>query len=397
MFRTILQHVACSLQVATSGLRLNCGPLPSRNAFAALRLYRRKAAEQPDASGKKGPSKIWQKISSDTEKRKGAKTDKVASKTKSTKAPKTSKTTKRLAVPDSAPDVDFVGADETVDKVFEPDEEYLDSDEERNFKETSDIVPDSTAKLTPEQIKFFKEQELENERSQEEALAIARELQRKTAHQPKLPRVTVEDIVKYLSAAKGQNLVVIDLKDKSDMASYMYFAGGVSGRHLRAIADEVLAELYRHERSKHDEENITLAIDGRGSDDWMIIDAGDHIIHFMTQPARDRYRLERKWSTARMMDLFEGKPDLEAELMGYVPQGWQDDPKNMTVEEEESFIQKRNQEITTLLSKAPPKPSKTKPKPIPVNPDVTNKFKIEIDLAAPVEQKKSTRGRKPKK
>lgn len=88
---------------------------------------------------------------------------------------------------------------------------------------------------------------------------------------------------------KAEDIVSIDLAGKSALFDYMLIATGRSQRHVGAIADHVVRRLKElgFGRAK---------IEGMPQCDWVLVDAGDVIVHVMRPEMRDLYPLERLWS-----------------------------------------------------------------------------------------------------
>ena len=97
------------------------------------------------------------------------------------------------------------------------------------------------------------------------------------------------DIVyQILDDNKAQNIVVIDLKNKSSIADYMIIASGTSSRHIQAISENTVQKL----RSSGLDD---CRIEGQDSDDWKLIDALEIVIHIFHQEKRSSYNLEKMW------------------------------------------------------------------------------------------------------
>ncbi|MDO8290995.1 MAG: ribosome silencing factor [Parvibaculum sp.] len=96
-------------------------------------------------------------------------------------------------------------------------------------------------------------------------------------------------ITKSLDDDKAEDIVAIDLAGKTPMADYMVVASGRSGRHVAAIADHVMRRL------KEDGFGLARA-EGMTQGDWVLIDAGDIVIHIFRPEVREFYRLEKMWS-----------------------------------------------------------------------------------------------------
>ena len=96
-------------------------------------------------------------------------------------------------------------------------------------------------------------------------------------------------IIKTLDNNKAQNIVSIDLKDKSSMADYMIIASGTSSRHIQALSEQVL-EKFKNSGIKN------CKIEGSDSNEWKLIDGIDLIVHIFNPEKRKFYELEKMWS-----------------------------------------------------------------------------------------------------
>tara|TARA_Y100001980_G_C14330014_1_gene147708 strand:- start:98 stop:448 length:351 start_codon:yes stop_codon:yes gene_type:complete len=96
-------------------------------------------------------------------------------------------------------------------------------------------------------------------------------------------------IIETLDVNKAQNIVSIDLKDKSSMADYMIIASGTSSRHIQALSEQVLEKL-------KDNGIKDSKIEGKDSSEWKLVDGIDLIIHIFHPEKRRFYELEKMWS-----------------------------------------------------------------------------------------------------
>ena len=97
-----------------------------------------------------------------------------------------------------------------------------------------------------------------------------------------------ETILSSLEDIKAVNPVAIDVKNISSLTDFMVIASGTSNRHLAAMSERVLEGLK--------ENNVSgIRIEGQGGDEWLLVDAGDVIIHLMSSDAREFYDLESLW------------------------------------------------------------------------------------------------------
>jgi ribosome-associated protein len=98
-----------------------------------------------------------------------------------------------------------------------------------------------------------------------------------------------EMILNRLDEDKAQDIVVIDLKDKSSVADTMIVASGRSHRHVGALADHIL-------RALKDAGHGKARVEGLPHCDWVLIDAGDIIVHLFRPEVRSFYNIEKIWS-----------------------------------------------------------------------------------------------------
>ena len=96
-------------------------------------------------------------------------------------------------------------------------------------------------------------------------------------------------ILHRLDEDKAQDVVFIDLKDKSSVADGIIVASGRSHRHVGALADHLL-------RAIKDEGHGRARVEGMPHCDWVLIDAGDVIIHLFRPEVRTFYNIEKIWS-----------------------------------------------------------------------------------------------------
>ena len=102
-----------------------------------------------------------------------------------------------------------------------------------------------------------------------------------------------DDLAKLIEARldddKAQEIVRIDLRDKSSVADHMIVASGRSHRHVGAMADHLLRALKDAGLGK-------ARVEGLPHCDWVLIDAGDVIVHLFRPEVRAFYNLEKIWA-----------------------------------------------------------------------------------------------------
>ncbi len=88
---------------------------------------------------------------------------------------------------------------------------------------------------------------------------------------------------------KAEDVVVIDLKGKSAFADYMVIATGRSNRQVVAIADHLAEKL---KQAGHG----YIPVEGKQGGDWVLVDAGDVVVHVFRPEPRAFYALEKMWA-----------------------------------------------------------------------------------------------------
>jgi ribosome-associated protein len=103
--------------------------------------------------------------------------------------------------------------------------------------------------------------------------------------------ILLKTILASLDDDKAEDVVTIPLKGKSGIADYMVICSGRSTRQVSAIAEKLADKL------KQDFDMISR-VEGRGQGDWVLLDAGDIIVHVFRPEVREFYQLEKLWQGA---------------------------------------------------------------------------------------------------
>lgn len=98
-----------------------------------------------------------------------------------------------------------------------------------------------------------------------------------------------------LEDMKAENTVEIDLAGKTSLADTMIVTSGRSDRHVGAIAERVIKDL-------KDKGFGNARVEGLPACDWVLIDAGDVLIHVFRPEVRGFYNLEKMWGADRPQD-----------------------------------------------------------------------------------------------
>ncbi|MEM9709304.1 MAG: ribosome silencing factor [Pseudomonadota bacterium] len=97
-------------------------------------------------------------------------------------------------------------------------------------------------------------------------------------------------IISSLEDDKAEDVVQVDLSGKSEMADYMVIASGRSSRQVASISEKMVDRLKQ-------ELGVICKIEGKDASDWVLIDAGDVIVHVFRPEVREFYQLEKMWLT----------------------------------------------------------------------------------------------------
>jgi ribosome-associated protein len=96
-------------------------------------------------------------------------------------------------------------------------------------------------------------------------------------------------VLEQLDDDQAQEVVTIDLEGKSSIADHMVIASGRSTRQVAAMAQK-LAEKVKQEGFG------PVKLEGLPAADWVLIDAGDVVVHIFRPEVRSFYNLERMWA-----------------------------------------------------------------------------------------------------
>lgn len=108
-----------------------------------------------------------------------------------------------------------------------------------------------------------------------------------------IPKMSMLDLVlNSLQDDKAEDIIPIPLAGKSSMADHMVVASGRSSRHVVAISEKLVKRI-------KDATNIISNLEGKDTGDWVLIDAGDVIVHIFRPEVREFYQLEKMWLADR--------------------------------------------------------------------------------------------------
>ena len=98
-------------------------------------------------------------------------------------------------------------------------------------------------------------------------------------------------VLASLDDDKAEEVVQIDLRGRSDVADYMVICSGRSTRQVASISEKLLDKLKLDLK-------LIARIEGKDTGDWVLIDAGDVIVHVFRPEVRDFYQLEKMWQAS---------------------------------------------------------------------------------------------------
>ena len=98
----------------------------------------------------------------------------------------------------------------------------------------------------------------------------------------------LDAILETLSDSKAEDVVQIDLRGKTSVCDWMVVCSGRSTRQVAAMAEHV-------EDMLKQDHGVLAKSEGKESGDWVLIDAGDVVVHVFRPEVREFYQLEKMW------------------------------------------------------------------------------------------------------
>lgn len=96
-------------------------------------------------------------------------------------------------------------------------------------------------------------------------------------------------IVASLEDDKAEAVVTLDLAGRAAFCDRMVVASGLADRQIAAMAEHLVEKLHQAGLKR-------VQVEGAGGSDWVLIDAGDIVVHLFKPEARAMYALEKMWS-----------------------------------------------------------------------------------------------------
>ncbi|MBN9542227.1 MAG: ribosome silencing factor [Alphaproteobacteria bacterium] len=105
----------------------------------------------------------------------------------------------------------------------------------------------------------------------------------------KQTKLLAEELAQLIDSEKGEQIEIIDLAGKTDIADYMIVASGLNRRHVGAMGEKIA-------KFMKDEKNQVVTVEGLENAEWVLIDCLDVIIHVFQPEIRDQYQIEQLWN-----------------------------------------------------------------------------------------------------
>ncbi len=107
------------------------------------------------------------------------------------------------------------------------------------------------------------------------------------------PEAAIERLQKVIVASleddKAEAIVTLDLAGRASFCDRMVIASGLADRQIAAMAEHLVEKLNTAGLKR-------VQVEGAGGSDWVLIDAGDIVVHLFKPDARTMYALEKMWS-----------------------------------------------------------------------------------------------------
>ncbi len=105
-------------------------------------------------------------------------------------------------------------------------------------------------------------------------------------------------LAELLNSKKAEDIVVIDIAEKSSFADFLVVASGTSDRHIESLIDDV-------EDLAAQDGVPTKGIEGKNGTGWILLDLGDVIVNIFSREMRSKYNIEKVWADCEMTHLEE--------------------------------------------------------------------------------------------
>lgn len=105
-------------------------------------------------------------------------------------------------------------------------------------------------------------------------------------------------LAELLNSKKAEDIVVIDIAEKSSFADFLVVASGTSDRHIESLINDV-DDLAAQDGVP------TKGIEGKNGTGWILLDLGDVIVNIFSREMRSKYNIEKVWADCEMTHVEE--------------------------------------------------------------------------------------------
>ncbi len=102
------------------------------------------------------------------------------------------------------------------------------------------------------------------------------------------------DIVHALEDKKGEDILLMDIKDIASFTDYFVICTGTSDRMLDALASAATDEIKKKYRKKARKQGLSR-------DGWVVVDFGDVVVHLLSPDQREYYQIEELWEEGKIL------------------------------------------------------------------------------------------------
>ncbi len=102
------------------------------------------------------------------------------------------------------------------------------------------------------------------------------------------PEALRDLVVDTLEDLKGRDLVTLPVAELTEITDYMILASGTSNRHVKSLVDKLV-------EATKEASHPPNGVEGRETNEWVLVDLGDVLVHVMQSDTRKFYDLERLW------------------------------------------------------------------------------------------------------
>jgi ribosome-associated protein len=101
-------------------------------------------------------------------------------------------------------------------------------------------------------------------------------------------------IVDALEEKKGEDILLLDIREVTVFADYFVICSGTSDRMLNALADGIKQKV-------KEKFQVRGRVEGSPNDGWLLVDFGDVVVHLFSPERRDYYSLEELWEEGKIL------------------------------------------------------------------------------------------------